>query len=131
MIPSGGIPPEFTMNDDIDTSKTYQIYPDKIQGYINDKEALRQAIKKILSTEQYEYPIYSFEYGIELDNLIGNDPAYVQIELKRRIKECLMSDNRITDVYNFDFILSGDEITCSFIVNSIFGEIQVTKEVTR
>lgn len=45
-------------------ARTYKLSDTKIEGFVDELEALKQAIYKILSTEQYEYPIYSFKYGI-------------------------------------------------------------------
>lgn len=129
MIPANKFPEDFTMDEEVETSRTYQLLKDKTQGYTNDLEALKQAIYKILGTEQYEYSIYSFDYGISLENLIGKDVAYVSIELQRRIEECLMEDERILSVDQFTFDTSGDELTCSFTVKSIYGEINIVKEV--
>lgn len=120
---------EFEILSDIYTTKTYKLFDDKIQGFTDELDALQQAIYKVLSTEKYEHPIYSFNYGIELDNLIGKDPAYVKIELMRRIKECLLQDERITNVNNFQFIINGDEMLCTFDVTSIYGTTSITKEV--
>lgn len=113
----------------IETTQTYKLYPDKIQGFTDGAEALQQAIYKMLSTEKYEYPIYSFAYGIELDDLIGQDRIYVQAELERRIRECLLQDDRIQSVENFTFAGSGDTLTCEFDVASIYGNLSITKEV--
>lgn len=112
------------------THNTYDITNNKIQGFKNNILALKEAIYKILSTEKYEYKIYSFSYGIDYSNLIGKDIEYVKIELKRKIKECLLSDSRITNVDNFKFVSTGDKLTCSFNVCSIYGEILISKEVT-
>lgn len=129
MIPQG-YDTDYEILNDIGTAKTYKLYPDKIQGYINELDALQQAIYKMLSTEKYEHPIYSFSYGIDLDSLIGKDPAYVQIELKRRIRECLLRDERITSVDNFVYTVTGDEMLCEFDVQSIYGNLTISKEVT-
>lgn len=129
MIPKSSIDVEITPEESIETSKTYKTTCNKIQGFTDNLEALKQAIYKVLNTEKYEYPIYSFSYGIELESLIGKDPIYVQIELKRRIRECLLQDERITSVDNFNFIVAGDEILCTFDVVSIYGEITLTKGV--
>lgn len=120
---------DLTISDEIDTSKTYKIEKDKIQGSIDNLEALQQAIYKGLSTEKYEYPIYSFSYGIELDDLIGKDSVYVKAELKRRMQECLLKDERILNVDSFIFSLSGDALICSCNVTSIFGQLSIVKEV--
>lgn len=129
MIPVSNLNTELEISNEIKTSKTYKIASNTIQGYIDNKEALCQWIYKILNTERYEYPIYSFSYGIDLESLIGKDADYVKIELRRRIKECLIADERIEDVNNFLFHMEGDEMYCSFHVVSIYGDFTVSKEV--
>ena len=130
MIPRASIEIEIVPEEVIETSRTYKLSSDKIQGYTDGLDALKQAIYKVLNTERFEYPIYSFNYGIELEDLLGKDPVYVQIELKRRIRECLLRDDRITEVGNFKFEVNGDEIKCTFDVHSIFGNLMVSQEVT-
>ena len=129
MIPQSNIDIELSLDESIETSRTYKMVGDRIQGYIDGLDALKQAIYKVLNTERYEYPIYSFNYGIELENLIGKDPVYVQIELKRRIRECLLRDDRITEVDNFKFEFNEDQLKCTFDVHSIFGNLTISREV--
>ncbi|HCA69876.1 MAG TPA: DUF2634 domain-containing protein [Lachnospiraceae bacterium] len=129
MIPENLIETDLEVTEDIETARTYKISDNKIQGFTDEIGALEQAIYKVMSTEKYEYPIYSFSYGIELESLIGKDPLYVQIELKRRIAECLLQDERIKSVDNFRFDVSGDEMLCTFDVSSIYGNITVQQEV--
>lgn len=130
IIPETSIDVELVPESEIETSRTYKLSETKIQGFIDGLEAVKQAIYKVLSTERYEYPIYSFSYGIELENLIGKDRDYVKIELKRRIQECLTQDERITNVENFQFTENGDILNCTFDVVSIYGELTISQEVT-
>ena len=53
------------------TNQTYKLSDDKIEGFMDGLEALKQAVYKILATEQYEYPVYDFTYGIAWKELIG------------------------------------------------------------
>ena len=129
MIPQG-FDVDYEVISNIDTTKTYKLSSDKIQGFTDELEALEQAIYKMLGTEKYEHPIYSFSYGIDLESLIGKDSVYVQIELKRRIKECLFKDDRITDVSNFQFTVTGDEMLCVFDVQSIYGNMTIQQEAS-
>jgi hypothetical protein len=78
-------------------SRTYKIDIDKekIRGYTEEIEAVKQAIYKIINTERYNYLIYSWNYGIELADLFGEPIPYVYSELKRRIAEALTQDDRI------------------------------------
>lgn len=129
MLPEG-LSLDLELAEDIETTKTYRLSKANIQGFTDELEALQQAVYKVLHTEKYEYPIYSFSYGIELESLIGKDATYVKIELKRRIQECLLEDERIQSVDNFNFIINGDEMTCTFDVISIYGSLNLSKEVT-
>ena len=70
-------------------------------GKVDEEEALRQAILKIIHTERYEHEIYSWDYGIELQDLIGEQIPYVMSEIKRRIEEALTADERIDSVEDF------------------------------
>lgn len=127
--PTATISNDLTITENVGITKTYKLTDNSIQGYVDNLEALEQAIYKELNTEKYEHPIYGFNYGIELESLIGKDQTYVQIELKRRIRECLLRDDRIERVDNFKFSITGNEILCTFDVTSIYGEITITKEV--
>ena len=110
-------------------SKTYQLSETKIEGFVDALESLKQAIYKVLSTEQYEYPIYSFGYGIAWKELIGEERPYVRAEMKRMIQEALLRDDRILEVDGFEFDFLEDTCHCTFDVESIYGEIEIEKEV--
>ena len=43
------------------SNRSYNLSRTAIQGFVTDLEALSQAIHKRLSTQQFEYPIYSFD----------------------------------------------------------------------
>lgn len=129
MIPESIIPSDLEIEESTETSKTYKLSDTSIQGFTDEIGALRQAICKVLNTEKYEHSIYSFDYGIELENLIGQDQYYVKIELKRRIQECLLEDERITSVENFACVVNGESMLCTFDVISIYGDITISKEV--
>ena len=130
MTPQSYINTDLELVEEVEVSKTYKLTDTSIKGYIEELEALKQFIYKVLSTERYEYPIYSFDYGIELESLIGKDIEYVQIELKRRIEECLLQDERISSVDNFEFEVKGDELYCTFNVGSIYGNLLINKGVS-
>ncbi len=130
MIPESLITADLILENKDEPSKTYKMTESKLQGFIDELKALKQAIYKILSTEKYEYPIYSFYYGIELESLIGKDKDYVKIELKRRVRECLLQDERITSVDNFQFQEKGEILDCTFDVQSIYGILNISREVS-
>lgn len=103
----------------------------KLLEMCDDIEAMKQAIFKIINTERYKYLIYDWNYGIELNDLIGKPIPYVYAEIERRIKEALLTDNRIKEVTDFRFSNNGGDVLCLFTANTIYGEINnITREVT-
>lgn len=112
-------------------NRTYHvdIERDRVIGYADDLEAVRQAIYLILSSERYKHIIYSWDYGVELIDLIGKPIPYVMSELPRRIKEALTQDNRITDVTDFVFKKSINKLHTTFTVITNKGNISTKLEV--
>lgn len=107
-----------------------KIFGDRINGYTDKIEAMKQAIYKILNTERYQYAIYSWNYGIELKDLIGKPKNYCKVEIKRRVKEALAQDERILDVDAFSFEdKKRRELAVTFTASTIFGNIEIEKEV--
>lgn len=114
-------------------TKTYKMDIEKgsVQGYADGLEAVRQAIHKILMTERYRYIMYSWDYGIELQDLYGEPASYVCPELERRISEALLCDDRIQSVENFEFDLAQKgAVHVSFTAHTIFGEVREEREVS-
>lgn len=113
-------------------SKTYKMDLDNdvIIGYADRLEAMRQAVYKIIRTERYKYIIYSWDYGIELEDLFGMPVSYCIPEIERRIVEALLQDTRILEVTNFEFDTPKRGIVyVKFEVYTIFGKFEVDREV--
>lgn len=113
-------------------SLTYKMQQNSglIRGHTDGLDAVRQAIYKIIMTERYQYVMYSWNYGIELHDLFGEPVTYVCPELKRRISEALLCDDRIEGVDNFEYDLSRKGIVhVSFTVHTILGDVQAEREV--
>lgn len=102
---------------------------DRVSGTTDGREAVLQAVYLILNVERYAYPIYSRNYGTEMADLIGQPADYAMSEIKRRITEALEQDDRITGVDDWDFETSKNKVRASFTVYTIYGELEVTKEV--
>ncbi len=102
---------------------------DRINGNTDDLLALQQSIYLILGTERYEHIIYSWDYGVELLDLIGKPIPYVMAVIPRRITEALTQDDRIEDVTDFEFERNKQKLHVTFVVKSILGDIPVSTEV--
>lgn len=127
------------VNDDLQNDFEYEELPSKtfklnisdqvIIGNADELEAMKQAIYLILNIERYENLIYSWNYGIELQDLFGKQINYVLPELKRRITEALLQDTRITNVRDFNFETTKGKVHATFTAVTIFGEVQTEKAV--
>ncbi len=124
------------LQDDFDIitqpTKTYKLDIEKnvIVGYCDGIDAMKQAIYKMLNTERYDYLIYSWNYGVEFKNLIGEEMTLVVPELERVIKEALLQDDRITKVNEFEFETDKETITVHFKAITNVGEIEIEKVVS-
>ena len=131
MIPSNNIL-STNLKVEVQPSKNYKMHIDldSISGTCDKLEAMHQVIYKILNTERYQHIIYSWNYGIELLDLYGEPVTYVCPEVKRRITEALIQDDRIKSVDDFDFDLTERRtVKVTFTVHTIFGELKEEKVV--
>lgn len=115
-----------------DATETYKLNmeKDRVIGYTDELEAMKQAIYKIINTERYDYLIYSWNYGIELNDLFGEPIPYVYSEIKRRIIEALTHDTRIesVDAFSFEQIKRG-EVFVKFTAHTIYGDVTEGRKV--
>ena len=112
-------------------SKTYRIdfQTGRISGTVDGREAMSQAIGKILRTERFQYLIYSWNYGMEWEQLIGKSRETALANLKQQLEAALLQDDRILSITALNVTDSGRRsLTVSFTANTIFGA--VGEEVT-
>ncbi len=128
-----------TLNDDLQPDfeirqqpgRTYKmnLQEMRIGGSVDGIEAVKQAIYKILNTQQFQYLIYSWDYGIELTDLFGQSSAFVYSEIENRIREALQEDDRITDVGEFSFESNKRQVLVRFTVYTGEGNVDIEKVV--
>ena len=60
-------------------------------------EALKTWMFLALHTDRYFYEQYSWDYGSEIETLIGQsaDEEYIALEVERMIEECLLQNEHI------------------------------------
>ena len=94
---------------------------------LEGKEALKIWIYKVFLTNRYIYPIYSWDYGQDLEELIGQDYEYdyIKSEVERRVQECLMINEHIKGCHSFEINLINESLQISFTVDTTFGEVNI------
>ena len=94
---------------DIDES----VLIDKVYFYIGD------LLNRIIRPNDEDF----YKYVLFMDEL--SDVNKIKGRLtKERLKETLLSDDRITDVSDFEFKMDGNKLNVKFIVHSIYGELE-------
>ena len=132
MIPStvGFLDKDFEIAQQPGMTYRMQTGEKRVRGYTDGREAVRQAIYKIIMTERYQYAMYSWNYGIELIDLLGEPVTYVCPELKRRITEALLWDNRIKSVDDFQFTFSQrGAVHVASTAHTVYGDVPAEREV--
>ncbi|MER1958791.1 MAG: DUF2634 domain-containing protein [Solibacillus sp.] len=116
----------------IEPSKNYNLILDKNRcvGFVDELEAMKQAIFLMLSVERYDHVIYSWNFGVEFNDLLGKPTNYVASEVKRRIRECLLQDDRINEVDSFVVTTNKNKVHVKFTAHTIYGDVESEKEVS-
>lgn len=112
-------------------SKTWIIDRNTMQVAYMDEglEAVRQAVEIALNVERFRWQIYNTNFGAELNDLVGDDEAYIEAELPRMVEDALSPDNRVVSVDNYTFSRRGDALAVSFSVHTVFGDLEEEVEL--
>lgn len=101
----------------------------RIQGTCDGYEAVKQAVDIILNTDRYKWQIYEPSSGTDYTGLIGEDPGYVSVELRRRIEDALRMDSRVIGIEEYSAVPNGSSLTVSFTVDTVYGAVSEELEV--
>ena len=79
MIPStsGFLNQDFEIKEQPSLTYKMELDGDSVRGLVDNREAMKQAIFRILSTERYQHIIYPRWYGIETLDLYGEPVNWV------------------------------------------------------
>lgn len=133
LLPSGEMSSKQSAKEYRQTTNTYAVNftTGVVRGFTDRIEAMKQMVFKCLQTNRFGFDIYDDDYGFEAAGLIGKDYAYIECELKRRVSEALLVDQRIKAVKRFQMTKgdTSDAMHTSFLVQTIFGDIEEKMEV--
>lgn len=95
---------------------------------VEKTEAIKVWIYKVMNTERYLYMAHTWQYGAEVESLIGTTltPKAKESEIKRYITEALLVNPYITELKDFSISFKNDEVSIEFIVISIYGEVSMS-----
>ncbi|WP_234123443.1 DUF2634 domain-containing protein [Clostridium hydrogenum] len=94
---------------------------------VSGTEALKIWIWKALSTERYRYMAYSFDYGSEIEALIGStySSGLMNSEIERYLKEALLINPYIKNISDISTSIDESTINIACLVDTVYGEVKV------
>jgi len=105
---------------------TWELTERGVGGKISGGEAVCQAAKMALSIPRYRHLIYSWQYGSELEELVGRSFEEVKRLAPGMIREALMQDDRVQAVGEFSLEKSGDgSVDIRFMLQTKDGVLPV------
>lgn len=92
-------------------------------------EAVKIWIWKIFQTPRYRYVIYSWDYGHELEDLIGlgSSESFIKSEAERFIREAIWPtlNGYVEDIKDLLISLNEDRLSISFTAITPYGEVEM------
>ena len=94
-------------------------------------EAIKVWVWNCLHTERYRHAIYSWQYGSEYEQYIGQTitDEYLQNDCQTETEEALMVNPYISGIDNFEAELDGDHLYLSFTLETTLGSTEVEYDV--
>lgn len=98
---------------------------------ITGLDAIKQWIRLALGTDRYFYNQFSWDYGSELNELIGQSYSeeYIESEVTRMVTDALSTNKDIDGISSLHVVMENDSLQISFIVNTPYGSGEVEVNV--
>ncbi|MDE7260521.1 MAG: DUF2634 domain-containing protein [Oscillospiraceae bacterium] len=101
----------------------------RLRGRGDNWEAVRQAVEVIVNVERFKWQIYTPNFGTDYDGLLGTEPGYAASELRRRLEDAFLPDNRILGMKDYAYSFKSPSLTVTFTVLTVFGDVASGMEV--
>lgn len=124
-----------------DSIDNFPLYKEVAWDFVNDRaifldgkpkivyknEAIKVWVYKAIKTNRYEFDIYSWDYGSEIESLIGKgfEVGYIKSETERYIREALLINPYIKAIHNLDINFKNDTLTVDGDIETIYGFLNV------
>ena len=94
-------------------------------------EAIKVWAWNCIKSERYRYAIYSWQYGTEYEQYIGQTVSdeYLQNDCYTETQEALMVNPYITGIDDFEAEIDKDRLHISFTLNTVLGSTEVSENV--
>lgn len=98
---------------------------------VEGAEAVKTWVFKAMKTERFRYRIYSWDFGNELDSLIGQSfsPNLTKAECVRYVEEALLINPYITGISEVEVEFYEGRLDISMKLETIYGTEEVSVNV--
>ena len=100
----------------------------RLRGRGDNWEAVRQAVEVIVNVERFKWQIYTPNFGTDYGGLLGTDPGYAASELRRRLEDAFLPDNRILGIKDYAYTFRDVSLTVTFTALTVFGDVPGSME---
>lgn len=90
-------------------------------------EAVKVWIWLALQVPRYRHYIYTWDYGSEYDEVTGQayTEEYLEAEAYHLTEDCLMVNENIEGISDFNIKIANDTLYVSFIAETLYGNIDI------
>lgn len=94
---------------------------------VEGNEAIKIWCYKAIHTPRYAYSIYSWDFGCEIDSLIGlgYSKSLTEAEISRFIVEALLINEYILDVIVSDITFIDSQLSAKVEITTVYGKSEV------
>lgn len=94
-------------------------------------DALKVWIWFALQTPRYRYPVYTWDYGNEFEDLIGQgySEEYIEAEAQAMTEDCLLVNEHIEGIADFSAVIENSRLIVSFTAETAFGDIHFSDAI--
>ena len=123
------------------SNNNLQLYKECAWDFVNDRaifvdgspkivygnEGIKVWIYKAIKTNRYEFEIYTWDYGSEIESLIGKgfQIGFIKSETKRYIEEALSVNPYITKISKIDVDFKTDVLTAYVDLETVYGRLNM------
>ena len=94
---------------------------------VEGKEAIKVWVWLALQTPRYRNYIYSWDYGNEYEDLIGQGytEEYTEAEVRRMTEDCLLIKEDLREISGFSVNMGHGTLSVTFTADTIYGDIEI------
>ena len=110
-----------------DFVKDEAIFVDGSPKIVYKNEAIKVWIYKAIKTNRYQHEIYTWDYGCEIESLIGKgfEFGFIRSETKRYIEEALLINPYISKINKIDVEFNKDVLTAYVDLETVYGRLDI------